>query len=189
MMDFPEVHKIAQGIAGWFFPAEGKKLYEYAVQCQHPIVEIGTYQGRSTTYLAFGSKAGNHVPVYTIDPHLFEASNIHYANKISVFNAFKETMRRFELFDVVSPIITTSEFASIILDVNPELIFIDGDHTYLGVKLDFDCWYPKLLQRGIMAMHDYIRGVGPSKLVGERFTSEFFTSTTYIDMTVFGVKK
>jgi len=183
------VNKLARTVYGWFNPNEGKLIYDLASKCMNPIVEIGTYQGRSTTYFGFGSKTGNHVPVYTIDPHVFRASNIDHDNKVGVFNAFKGNMRRFELFDVVMPIITTSDFASRILDVNPELILIDGDHTYAGVKLDFDCWYPKLLPNGTMVMHDYIHGVGPSKLVGKRFTEEFFTSIKYVDMSVCGVKK
>jgi hypothetical protein len=35
------------------------------------------------------------------------------------------------------------------------MVYIDGDHTYNGVKLDIECWMPKLVSGGIMAFHDY----------------------------------
>lgn len=35
------------------------------------------------------------------------------------------------------------------------LAYIDGDHTYNGVKSDREVWWPKLVPGGIMAFHDY----------------------------------
>lgn len=37
----------------------------------------------------------------------------------------------------------------------PHLVFIDGDHSYEGVKRDIDNWAPQLVKGGIMAFHDY----------------------------------
>jgi hypothetical protein len=40
-----------------------------------------------------------------------------------------------------------------------DLIYIDADHTYEGVKKDLNDWYPKLKHCGIFCGHDYARKV------------------------------
>lgn len=35
------------------------------------------------------------------------------------------------------------------------LIFIDGDHSYLGCKKDIEAWFPKMKKGGVMLFHDY----------------------------------
>lgn len=35
-----------------------------------------------------------------------------------------------------------------------ELIFIDGDHNYEGVKADIENWYPQMAEGGVMLFHD-----------------------------------
>lgn len=35
-----------------------------------------------------------------------------------------------------------------------DVIFIDGDHTYLGCKRDIDAWYPHMKKGGVMMFHD-----------------------------------
>ena len=34
------------------------------------------------------------------------------------------------------------------------LVYIDADHSYIGVQRDIHTWYPKLVKGGIMAFHD-----------------------------------
>lgn len=36
------------------------------------------------------------------------------------------------------------------------MVYLDGDHTKCGVKLDLACYYPKLVEGGIMCGHDYL---------------------------------
>lgn len=35
------------------------------------------------------------------------------------------------------------------------LVYIDADHSYIGVQRDIHTWWPKLVKGGIMAFHDY----------------------------------
>lgn len=37
----------------------------------------------------------------------------------------------------------------------PNMVFIDGDHSYEGCKGDIEAWFPHLVPGGIMAIHDY----------------------------------
>lgn len=34
------------------------------------------------------------------------------------------------------------------------LLFIDGDHSYKGVKADIENWYPQMAEGGVMLFHD-----------------------------------
>jgi predicted O-methyltransferase YrrM len=47
------------------------------------------------------------------------------------------------------------------------LLFLDGDHSYEGVKADVDAWWPKLRPGGIMAMHDIGWAEGVQRVVSE----------------------
>ena len=38
-----------------------------------------------------------------------------------------------------------------------DLVYIDADHTYEGVKRDLEDWYPKLKKGGVFCGHDYAR--------------------------------
>lgn len=43
----------------------------------------------------------------------------------------------------------------------PQFIFVDGDHTYEGVKRDIINYYPLLAPGGIMMFHDYLPPLNP----------------------------
>jgi len=45
-----------------------------------------------------------------------------------------------------------------------DLLFIDGDHTYEGVKKDFETYSPLVKEGGIIAFHDIV--LGPEENVG-----------------------
>jgi hypothetical protein len=40
-------------------------------------------------------------------------------------------------------------------DESLDLVYIDGDHSYQGVKRDIASYWPKLKTGGVMAFHDY----------------------------------
>jgi predicted O-methyltransferase YrrM len=117
------------------------------------IVEIGSWKGKSTIWIAGGSKNGNKVKVYAIDPFVdfYEEE-------------FKKNIRDAKLDDIVIPLTKTSEEAAKNFDEPVEFIFIDGNHEYEFVKLDFDLWFPKVVDGGIMAFHDTIGGKVRRKL-------------------------
>lgn len=48
------------------------------------------------------------------------------------------------------------------------LVYIDGLHTYEGCKSDIENYYPKLVDGGLIAFHDYMNpGLGIDKAVNE----------------------
>jgi len=48
-----------------------------------------------------------------------------------------------------------------------DFIYIDASHAYKNVKVDLECWYPKLKQHGIICGHDYFDFLGVARAVDE----------------------
>ena len=66
------VKNIFDRVKGLLEEEEGEFLYNIAKDCKGrkgAIVEIGSWKGRSTICLGKGSKAGNKIKIYAIDPH------------------------------------------------------------------------------------------------------------------------
>jgi hypothetical protein len=54
-----------------------------------------------------------------------------------------------------------------------DFLFIDGDHSYDAVKTDWDGWYPKMVEGGIIALHDSkIASNSPTAVGTMRFYAE-----------------
>ncbi len=41
-------------------------------------------------------------------------------------------------------------------DESVSMVYLDGDHSYVGVLKDLNCWYPKVVKGGIIAGHDFL---------------------------------
>lgn len=41
------------------------------------------------------------------------------------------------------------------IDKQPNMVFVDGDHSYEGCKGDIEAWLPLIVEGGIIAVHDY----------------------------------
>jgi len=63
-----------------------------------------------------------------------------------------------------------------------DFLFIDGDHTYDGVKKDFEIYGRYVRKNGIIAFHDIVPG--PSERVGgvPRFWNEIKHQFDYVEL-------
>jgi len=69
------------------------------------------------------------------------------------------------------------------IDGQFDMILIDGDHTYEGVKADWDNYFPKLKSGGIICLHDtFAESFGVKQLWEERRGELLFSDN-------FGVKQ
>lgn len=187
-MDLDEIVNITNQVDGWLTDNEGRLLYNLASSCtgRGVIVEIGSWKGKSTIWLANGSKKGSNIKVFAIDPH----EGIVTEEK--VFSSSYEDFRNFisiaKVDDIVNPIVKTSEDAVKTFTEQVELIFIDGLHEYDYVKLDFELWFPKLLEGGIMAFHDAF-SPGVNKVIKEKvFKSSSFIEIKFVDSILYARK-
>ena len=101
--------EIASAIDGWLSDAQGRALFEAAASTtgRGHIVEIGSWKGRSTTWLALGARlAGRRV--YAIDPH----HHSHEDPEAATLAEFQDNLRRAGVADVVDPIVMRSEEAA-----------------------------------------------------------------------------
>jgi len=76
----------------------------------------------------------------------------------------------------------TSEKATIGWNRPVRLLWIDGDHRYDAVHLDYSLWEPHLVEGGTLAMHDTIRKQGPKRVLWENiFRSNRFAQIAIVD--------
>jgi hypothetical protein len=71
---------------------------------------------------------------------------------------------------MIVPLIMTSEEAVRGWNKPIRLLWIDGDHRYEPMKLDFKLWEPHVVEGGIIARHDTIRKRGPKQVLWEKFS-------------------
>lgn len=189
-MNIEELTQISYKIGGWLTEGQGQALYRLAKNCSGKgvIVEIGSWKGRSTVWLGYGSKEGNHVKVYAVDPHT-GSSEHRLFGRVWTFDDFMENIKWNHLEDVVIPLVTNSESAVHLIAEPVEMIFIDGSHEYEDVKNDFQLWYPKIITGGVLALHDVTTFPGPARIAEEFIQhSDNFTDITIVDSMLVATK-
>lgn len=70
-----------------------------------------------------------------------------------------------------------------------DFIFVDGNHTYEGVKGDIQAWIPKVKNGGIAAFHDYQPAYPMVKRAIDEFMSEHEEISYVRSMKVFRIKR
>jgi len=85
--------------------------------------------------------------------------------------------------------VKTSEAAAKEFSEPVALIFIDGAHEYKFVKQDFNLWFPKLLEEGVICFHDTICWPGPKKFVSQFvYRSKRFKNVNFCDSITYATK-
>ena len=172
-----EIAWTVRNIAPWdsVTNPEGRLLYKLAKRCKNGcIVEIGSWKGRSTIWLAKGSLAGCNPTVYAIDPHTGTATHEQY-NRKETLDEFHLNMKEAEVTNIVKPLVMTSEKASKGWDKSVGFAFIDGSHDYKSVLFDFTTWACCMANGGVAALHDTVGYDGPHKVaINHLFKSRKF---------------
>jgi hypothetical protein len=137
------------------------KLYELAKSSNKNIVEIGSWLGRSSIILAAGSFESQRVPVYCVDTW----TDLENTNHYNYYPEFMNNIKRVGVDKIICPLKGDSVEVSKIFAGEIDLLFIDGDHSYEGVKRDYVAWSPKV--NGYIAFHDYLNEPGVTRLVNE----------------------
>lgn len=178
--------KIAGAAEGWLSDDQGAFLFLSAKggPGKGEIVEIGSWKGRSTIWLARGSKSAGREKVYAIDPHIGS-----YENKDeNTYRAFMENIRQAGVADHVVPMVTKSEEAAAKWSRPIRLLWIDGSHEYEDVKKDILLWSRFLVDGGIIALDDTVTREGPKKAVKELVSRGEFSGLGFVDNMTFATK-
>ena len=191
--EIKHVKEAIDKVEGWLTDSQGEFLYNAARNCKGKggvIVEIGSWKGKSTIWLAKGSKAGSNVKIYAIDPHTGSSEHKKMYGEVWSFEEFKQNIKRANVEDIVIPVVKTSEDAERDWDRKPiELLWIDGEHEYEMVKLDFDLWSPYLIEGGTIALHATIDWPGPKRVVKDKiYKSHDFANVGFIDSLTYAQK-
>jgi len=144
-------------VRGWLFREEAYLLFKAAQICQPPssIVEIGSYEGRSTAALANGAKST--VEIFAIDPHTGDKTEVESGQKIDTFEAFLNNMKN---YPHVVPIRQFSVDAVSIVKLkiqNVGLLFIDGWHSEEAVSEDIKSWIPLCAPQTTVIFDDWYK--------------------------------
>ena len=178
---FDSALRAVAAVEGWMTDAQARRLWDAASRLSAParIVEIGSFQGRSTIVLA--SAAPDGVEVVAIDPH---AGNDRGPQE---FEGFEEAaqgdheafLANLEVAGVRGRVRHVREFSSAALDEVEgaiDLLYIDGAHRYRPALDDIRRWGARVRDGGTLLIHDSFSSVGvtlaiqSSLLVDARFT-------------------
>ena len=154
-------------VKGFIDHNEGICLYNYALNSSKkgPILEIGSYCGKSTIYIATAAKKYSGC-VYSVDHHTGSEENQvgweyhdielfdEETGRINSFPEFMRNLRKANLLDTVVPIVSDSSLVSRYWKIPLSMVFIDGGHTMEAAFNDFNNWKDKIIKGGILAIHD-----------------------------------
>jgi len=148
-------------IPGWCNYTETYDMIVDEIADDGKIVEIGSFLGRSTHYLATALVNANkeNVKVYCVDT--FEGSTEHAALKLpkDFSHIFKENLQYFIGRNMVIPCQGRSDSKEILdkfEDSSIDYVMVDGAHEYEPVMDDIQNWWPKLKPTGTMFGDDYL---------------------------------
>jgi predicted O-methyltransferase YrrM len=186
-------------IDGWLSQSEATGLYLTASMLPPAavIVEIGSWQGKSTFCLAKGLRSGK---IYAIDPFNadagfdVESSQVYTALKGTrdLLDIFNDNMKNFNVEKNIVVKKGYSEQFAKDFDLI-DFLFIDGDHSIAGCKKDYQLYSGKVRKGGFIAFHDYYSDrpeLGPTYVVDELVKkSDEFIFYKQFDSLWIGIKR
>lgn len=151
-----DVSRLAGKNEGFLMEKEGRLLYRLASEAKGDIVEIGSYKGKSTVWLAYGSMARKKDKgrVYAVDPH-----------GLGTEKEFRRNIKAAGISGHVTPIVANSWDAAKKWRGKIGLLWVDGSHFYEHVEKDFTLWSKFISPGGVIAFHDTVAWNGPRRVV------------------------
>jgi len=157
----------ARAAVGFMPDAEGLALHDAGVEAAAagPLLEIGTYCGKSAIYLGAAAREGSTV-LYTVDHHRGSEENQagweHHderlvdprTGRMDTLPWFRRTIEDAGLEDVVIAVIGASPTVAAHWATPLGLVFVDGGHAFDVALADYVGWSPHLQPGGLLVFHD-----------------------------------
>lgn len=164
----PEEIRAAMLATPGFLPeAEGLALYRAALAGARlgPILEIGTYCGRSTVLLADAARREGTLAV-TVDHH--RGSEEHQpgeeyhdpemvdpvSGRVDTLPRLRRTLATTGLEDHVVVVVSSSDAAARVWGLPLGMVFVDGGHSSAAAQRDYEGWSPHVAPGGLLVIHD-----------------------------------
>jgi len=140
----------AYRVPGYLHPTEGRFLYWVATRVRPGgvAVEIGSFTGKSSTFLAAGLAAGARLAC--VDTWWNNA--MPYDQSADVLDQFLSNTAPYR--DMIETHRGTSLEIAEEWNRPIDVLFIDGDHSYDGCSADLQAWLPFVRPGGWVALHD-----------------------------------
>jgi hypothetical protein len=115
---------------------------------------LGPPAGKCACFVGMALKQNGFGRLYAIDPHTPTEWND--VNSVVTYDSMLRSLIDFRLTDVVTVLRQYSHEALVNVPKPIDLLFIDGDHSYEGVKADWDNYTPHMSRFGHSSIHDTI---------------------------------
>ena len=165
---------------GWLFPEEADLLSNLSSELQQDQVwcEVGAYKGKSTKALASSGKKG-----YVID--WFKGSPEHEKGTFT-YPEFYSNLRK-EILSEQIKVLPGNSYDAYRYVFDPiSLLFVDADHSYEGIKRDFELYSKKVKNGGLIVIHDSWGEEGQESNTPwegvTRFTKELRSNPNYTEI-------
>jgi predicted O-methyltransferase YrrM len=163
----PELLKAAEAATGFMPAPEGLALFAAAARytAKGPVLEVGTYCGKSTIYLAAAAR-DNGQPVITVDHHHGSEENqpgweYHdttlvdpRTGRLDTLPHVRATLAAAGVEDDVVVVVGRSADVARLWRTPLGMLFIDGGHTDAAARTDYESWAPWVAPGGVLAIHD-----------------------------------
>jgi MMP 1-O-methyltransferase len=162
-----ELMRAAEAAQGFMPAAEGLALFDAAAAYSRggPVLEIGSYCGKSTIYLAAAARAAGQL-VVTLDHH--RGSEEHQpgweyhdpdlvdpvTGRLDTLPSLRATLAAAGLEENVVVVVGRSADVARLWGTPLGLVFIDGGHTEAAAVTDYESWAPWVAPGGALAIHD-----------------------------------
>ena len=123
-------------------------------------VEIGSARGKSTCYIGLALKENGRGKLYAIDPH--QTTNWNDRSSVDTLGLISQNLRDVGVHEQVEIVRKASDQAAQNWSTKIDILFIDGDHSYEGVKRDWDLFAPHVREFGIVIFHDTMWDLRPN---------------------------
>ena len=188
----PELLEVARAAKGFMPDDEGLALHDAGATAAPvgPLLEIGSYCGKSAVYLGAAARAGGPV-LYSVDHHHGSEENQagweHHdpevvdpaTGRMDTLPFFRRTIERAGLEDTVVAVVGDSPTIARNWSTSLGLLFIDGGHALDVVMADYEGWSRHVASDGYLVFHDVFEdpadgGQAPyevwKRAVGDGFT-------------------
>ena len=163
----PALRRHAMAARGFMPADEGDALYEaaMAVAVAGPMLEVGTYCGKSSVYLGAAARERGRV-LFTVDHHRGSEENQpgwewHEPDlvdpavaKMDTLPVFRRTVHDAGLEGTVVAVVGDSPVVAAAWATPLAFLFVDGGHGEEPARIDYERWTPHVVPGGTFCIHD-----------------------------------